>query len=71
MLSLLGNGELIVAEMGVVGVGINLGFVSAGVEEVEVDVDATAGFVGDATDIPIVGIFVFPGDDVIFANFAS
>ena len=33
--------------------------------------NATTGFVGDATDIPIIRIAVFSGDDVVFADFAG
>ena len=71
MFSLFDDSELVVAKMGIVGVSVDIGFVGARFKEIEIDVDATASFIGNATNVPVIGIAVFSGDDVIFTNFAG
>lgn len=71
MFLLFDDGELIVTIMGIVSIGVDGGFVSAVIDEIESNMNSTSGLVGNAADVPVVGVAVFSGDDIIFANFAS
>lgn len=58
--------------MGVVAVTVNLGgVIDALIEEIDVEFDTAADFIGDAADKPVVAASIFAGDDETFADFAK